>query len=104
MAGMTGSAGIPEGVPHGSASTYSNHKCRCDECREAARLRAIEVRARRFAKRVLIEGRLVAAHLPHKSHGTVGAYTNHGCRCDTCTSAMLDHLEQRTQAKKSKSA
>lgn len=25
-----------EGITHGLASSYSNHKCRCDECRIAA--------------------------------------------------------------------
>lgn len=79
---------VPEGVPHGKTGTYGNHKCRCDECREATRRYANEIRARRFAMRVLIDGRLVAAHLPYKSHGTPGAYSNYGCRCVACAAEI----------------
>lgn len=31
-------------LKHGSASTYSNQKCRCDECREAWRIYARKYR------------------------------------------------------------
>ena len=42
----------------------------------------------RKEKRVEIDGRMVAAHLPEEDHGKEGTYTNHACRCDACTEAQ----------------
>jgi cytidine deaminase len=28
-------------------------------------------------------------------HGTVGGYTNHGCRCGECRAAMSEYLRRR---------
>lgn len=42
-------------------------------------------RAKRFAARVEIDGRLVAVNA--REHGTVSTRSNHGCECDPCRSA-----------------
>lgn len=58
---------------HGSASTYTNHRCRCVPCTaEWAKKHKewCEARARRG----------VPAHV----HGTVNGYTNYRCRCGRC--------------------
>jgi len=71
---------------HGVVATYTNHGCRCDECRAAATTYVAARRARRLADRTLNEdGRLVAAD--SIEHGTRGGYVNHGCRCVPCTKA-----------------
>lgn len=75
---------------HGKYSTYTNQRCRCDECREAARVRMGSYRKARFATRVMVNGRLVAPGLPKGSHGKEGTYTNHGCRCPRCTEAWAE--------------
>jgi len=51
-----------------------------------------DLRQRRYAARVLIDGRLVS---PHGRHGTDATYTNYGCRCVPCTEAV--RLYQRGQ-------
>lgn len=47
--------------------------------------RAQRNRALRLARRVLVDGRLIAP-LPEDRHG-LGGYSNHGCRCETCSEA-----------------
>lgn len=80
---------------HGKYSTYTNQRCRCDECREAARVRMGSYRKARFATRVMVNGRLVAPGLPKESHGKEGTYTNHGCRCQPCTTAQREAARAR---------
>lgn len=48
--------------------------------------RAQRNRAARLARRVRVDGRLVAP-LPDEKHGTTSAYSNWGCRCLPCTEA-----------------
>lgn len=48
--------------------------------------RAQRNRAARLARRVEIDGRLVAP-LPPERHGLQASYTNWGCRCEDCTRA-----------------
>lgn len=67
--------------------------------RKLANMRAREMRARRRASRVLIDGRLVASAdginpLPAEYHGKPGTYTNWGCRCATCTDQYTDYLDK----------
>lgn len=61
--------------PH-NVSTYSNHGCRCDECRVA--WAEYQQNLRRVRRE---EGRL-----PEGGHGR-NAYQNYGCRCEKCTRA-----------------
>lgn len=70
--------------PH-NASTYSNHGCRCAECRKAWAAQVKRRQAERCALRVEVGGRLVAVHLPEDQHGRESTYGNHGCRCCPCT-------------------
>lgn len=67
-------AGRP--VPHGTASSYNNHGCRCDPCRAAA------TAARRAWRRSL-------ADRPFRDvpHGAWSGYAHWGCHCDPCTAA-----------------
>lgn len=59
--------------------------------------------AERYAMRVEVDGRLVAAHLPEDYHGRQGTYSNHGCRCAPCTTeharAEKDRQERRRMKK-----
>lgn len=78
----------------GSGYAYSNLGCRCDECREAHRLRI----ARRTAERRLELPKRVD-QLPH---GTRSTYSNWGCRCAACTEAnakaCADYAKRRRDA------
>lgn len=69
-------------MPHGTNSRYTNHRCRCDECRQAHRDYAAS--RRRYA----------AAHpLPPDDprHGTVVAYVHYLCRCERCKRAASNY-------------
>jgi hypothetical protein len=68
---------------HGSASTYSNHKCRCVPCTEAHRVYIAKKRE---------EFRRHGGLSPDDPrHGSVNAYTNYYCRCYSCRTAQADH-------------
>jgi len=62
-------------IAHGSTSTYTNHKCRCDECHAAwaAYCRGAKERRR---------DALATSAVPH---GKASTYGNWGCRCRPCT-------------------
>jgi hypothetical protein len=62
----------------GSGGGYTNHGCRCQECRDANWDR---VRHRRRERR-----ELAASGRGEFEHGMSG-YTNWMCRCETCTEA-----------------
>jgi hypothetical protein len=66
----------PDVRPHGTLSRYTNDRCRCVACREAASEYNRIARLRRFA-----EGP------PAYAHGTDNGYTNYGCRGPYCTEA-----------------
>ncbi len=71
---------------HGTFSEYNHHRCRCSDCRAAARAYARQARQKRLAGGV-----------PAGLHGTENAYTNYGCRCDDCREAGTDrYLAERT--------
>lgn len=74
-------------MEHGSASTYTNHGCHCEQCRCAHRAQAARRRAwRRDQRRADDAGRLVAP-LPPEQHGNTSTYTNWSCRCRLCAEA-----------------
>ncbi len=66
-------------MTHGTFSAYTNHACRCDECREANRLHMVATRAR-----------LRLRPAADVAHGWSG-YVNWGCRCETCAAANAAH-------------
>jgi hypothetical protein len=65
----------PDDPRHGTTNGYGNLGCRCDACREAAR-----VSHAAYMTRVRAEGRIVGGH------GTTTAYDT-GCRCNRCREA-----------------
>lgn len=83
---------------HGRVSSYTNG-CRCNECREALRLYTAEIRARRRARRVTVNGHPFAAVDQNGNalqHGTASTYQNWGCRCFPCRLAQAaDHANHR---------
>jgi hypothetical protein len=52
-------------------SSYTHHRCRCEDCR-----RAFNVYQKSRRARLRIKGAT--------AHGTVSSYTNYGCRCVDC--------------------
>jgi hypothetical protein len=74
-------------TPHGSYSTYTNGKCRCDECRRANAGYQRRARAARTA-------RAASVKLPHGAYST---YVNWGCRCDECKAANARRSRQQRQ-------
>lgn len=77
----------PHDVPHGDCSTYSNHRCRCEDCRAAwaAYCQGLKL-ARQRGGRVL------------GPHGRYSTYTNWMCRCPLCREAMrVNRAGQRSR-------
>lgn len=72
---------------HGTVNRYSNHGCRCDECKEAWKR---YYRERREAYR--------SGPIPERVHGTWTGYSNYGCRCDRCK-AVPRAARQRAKKK-----
>lgn len=73
--------------PHGSISTYVNHKCRCDECRLAWAAKHREHRARR--RLALANGEVSPVH------GRNSTYVNYGCRCSECSAVHAEVMKRR---------
>lgn len=61
---------------HGTLNGYSNRKCRCSGCRQAA-----AANMRRYKEQ------LKTKPVPPHVHGTANGYGNYGCRCQSCTTA-----------------
>lgn len=83
---------------HGTSGHYTRQRCRCAECTDGVRHDVAGCRARRYAKRVLIDGRLVAPG--PVEHGVSTTYTNHGCRCPECTAASTEATRQWRAARR----
>lgn len=88
-------------IVHGTAASYNNHACRCEDCREAIRSYHAERRKERYAKRVLVNGQLIAP-LPDERHGKASTYANHGCRCRECVRARSDHDAEYLNGRRTK--
>ena len=84
-------------VEHGRSGTYTNHRCRCQDCRRAHSKVIRDRKAVRHSMRVEVGGRLVAAHLPDDKHGNPNTYSNWGCRCAECTEAWTDSYRIRRE-------
>jgi len=66
---------------HGKISTYTQHGCRCDECRKAHTM------WKKLYDCGLIQKR-------ERKHGTISKY-NAGCRCQICKTACRDYTRAR---------
>jgi hypothetical protein len=62
---------------HGDYRTYAKG-CRCDDCREAQRVKCAEAREARA---------LNPAAADRAGHGKASTYKNYGCRCHACSTA-----------------
>src|SRR4029079_16230482 len=64
---------------HGTTGGYTNHDCRCDDCRAAWTSYTRDARKSRYAR--------LAADPTVAEHGKASTYGNWGCRCRACTDA-----------------
>lgn len=64
---------------HGTVGGYTNHDCRCEECKEAATVYARTARKNRLE--------LLEKDFWIVEHGLASTYGNWGCRCQDCTIA-----------------
>lgn len=76
-------------LKHGKVSTYNNHGCRCDECREAAS---------RYQRSLTC----VPLDSGDPRHGKVGTYNSYGCRCELCKAASKAYQAQAYQKRQAK--
>lgn len=67
---------------HGPIHGYNRRGCRCDDCTRAAQEYRRRDRAAKRARRVLVEGRLVATEAA--KHGTESTHSQWGCQCEPC--------------------
>lgn len=61
---------------HGTGGGYSNHDCRCADCKAAYAIVQKKTKAKRLLRPV-----------PQNLHGKYTTYGNYGCRCDDCRRA-----------------
>lgn len=71
---------------HGTLSGYTNHGCRCGDCRSAWNAYQREYRLR-----------LVERPVPDDAHGRYTTYLSWSCRCDDCRAAWAAYGRQRRQ-------
>lgn len=82
---------------HGTVGRYSAG-CRCAACRKASSDLRRNMKEAHWQRRVTVDGRPVAAHLPDGKHGLASTYSHYGCRCAPCTatnSAKAREYHQR---------
>lgn len=75
---------------HGQGG-YTNHKCRCPICTEAATSYG--------ARRKLERAELLRNDPSAAPHGLASTYGNYNCRCRPCTNAWTTEARNRRQAK-----
>ena len=80
-----------EGSVHGTASSYSNRKCRCDLCRAAWNAYCAKTKQFR-AKEVNLD-------VEGRAHGLESTY-QYGCRCATCRSAHNAHSREMSEIRR----
>lgn len=71
-------------IAHGVPPSYSNHKCRCDLCREAWNAYCARLKREKVGK-VMPEG---------MTHGNEAGYQK-GCRCTLCKNGHRDYRVDR---------
>ena len=88
-------------APHGTHSRYSNHGCRCEECRAANTRYNLAYRhrtGRSLPMDEYLSQRRADAEARH-NHGTETRYQL-GCRCDKCRVAAAVARAQRRAAER----
>ena len=65
----------------------------CRFCTQTTRVITQRLRARRYAERVPVNGRLISPTSP--GHGTPNSYNNYGCRCRECTDVWKLAMRER---------
>ena len=78
-------------IVHGTIGAYSNHACRCAECRAANTACNLAGRQRRHA--AMIAGEVLPPH------GVESTYMNYMCRCQPCRDDhnRRDHIRRDRQ-------
>lgn len=74
---------------HGTTGGYTNHRCRCDDCRAANAETQRESKRRRLEKPI-----------PYRVHGTANGYQNYQCRCELCRAAHGEDENQRKRRRR----
>lgn len=65
-------------IPHGTANGYTNYRCRCDICRQAANARNNAAAKKASMSKARRRG------CPPDKHGTTSGYAYYACRCELC--------------------
>jgi hypothetical protein len=78
-------------IAHGTYSKYTNHKCRCDDCRKAWTEYTRQRRRKRWAS-------TTANGLPSSVEHGAWAYFNWGCRCNVCRKDVVAKQRAARQA------
>lgn len=79
-------------APHGTASRYRKHKCRCEDCREAQRVVVAEYRLRKAG----LGGEVPPKRQRIAKHGTRSGYKKctdgtDGGKCEPCRTANREY-------------
>lgn len=69
-------------IRHGTRNGYTEHKCRCEDCRRWNSERCEDYR-RRKEQGIMLQRPKGSG----PEHGTPSAYSHHGCRCEVCVEA-----------------
>jgi hypothetical protein len=80
---------VPE---HGTHARYLSG-CRCEDCREANRVRCLEYRRRAAADPAIAD---------RAGHGRASTYKNLGCRCTPCREASMAHQAKARAARRAR--
>jgi hypothetical protein len=73
-------------IPHGTLTGYATRKCRCDECKAAAR---------EYGRKKRESGPNPGKPIPH---GTQSGYSYHKCRCDDCSAVRRECSRKQREA------
>lgn len=87
-------------IVHGTLGAYTNKKCRCEECRDAARAYQKKRAERRKLGLPGAEDRTEDWRIVHGSRSRVEA----GCECDVCLPARETYAELDAEAGRQKLA
>jgi GIY-YIG catalytic domain len=82
----------PDKRRHGTVNRYTNHRCRCQPCRDAWAAFCRSLKERRAA--ALAEDPSIAPH------GRTSTYRNYCCRCRPCVEAATEEQRQRLAKRK----